>query len=273
MSDPEEVHRAFLDKARAALDAAKAIQADVDALGVGQSNAAPTPLSPVTVACAISALRVVHDSLDQPSIHFSVEVQQQHQAEIVAALAELLALPPAPTAARPSQEENEEAMQLLFSEGAFMPKPNPPEPLWSSKRIVDEAIAICQYWDNVDLKWVRNAIFVAKRSDVLDLVERMQADYEAERAALRAQLATPAVFSALPAGSDPPSSLVSGQTLKVLDAMDRVLDRLVSLFGDDANTMPAQLLEDYLTTRAWLDEQPRHEWQRAAERGAGFGVS
>jgi predicted nuclease with TOPRIM domain len=41
-----------------------------------------------------------------------------------------------------------------------------------------------------------------------------------------------------------------------LDALDRTLDRLAGIFDDDANTMPDQMLEDYLTVRTWADEQP-----------------
>lgn len=49
-----------------------------------------------TIECAISALRVIRDSLDEPSQHYSRERQQQGQAEIDAALYELKNFPAPP---------------------------------------------------------------------------------------------------------------------------------------------------------------------------------
>src|SRR5688500_10126330 len=46
-------------------------------------------ISQSTIDCALSALRVAHDSLNAPSVHFSVEVQRAHQAEIRDAVTEL----------------------------------------------------------------------------------------------------------------------------------------------------------------------------------------
>lgn len=46
-------------------------------------------LSQLTIECALSALRVMHDSLSEPSAHFSVEVQRAHQVEILTAIREL----------------------------------------------------------------------------------------------------------------------------------------------------------------------------------------
>jgi len=49
------------------------------------------------------------------------------------------------------------------------------------------------------------------------------------------------------------------------DAMDRVLNRLAGMFGDDAGNMPDQLHDDYLTVRTWLDALP------AGWKGVGDG--
>lgn len=46
-------------------------------------------LSKTTIESAMAALRVCHESLGEPSAHFSVEVQRKHQAEIESALEEL----------------------------------------------------------------------------------------------------------------------------------------------------------------------------------------
>lgn len=42
-----------------------------------------------TIECCLSALRVIHESLSEPSEHFSAEIQRAHQAEIVVAIDEL----------------------------------------------------------------------------------------------------------------------------------------------------------------------------------------
>lgn len=60
--------------------------------------------------------------------------------------------------------------------------------------------------------------------------------------------------------------LVVAPTPAVLDAFDRVLDRLVGVFDNDANSMPEQLLDDYLAARAWVDEQPIR-WTQEGDPG------
>jgi len=52
-------------------------------------------LTRLTIECASSALRVVYESLNEPSPHFSRATQRKHQAEIQAALAELSTQQPA----------------------------------------------------------------------------------------------------------------------------------------------------------------------------------
>jgi hypothetical protein len=41
-----------------------------------------------------------------------------------------------------------------------------------------------------------------------------------------------------------------------LDAMDRLLNNLMSVYGDAIEDMPDAVADDYLTVRAWVDAQP-----------------
>lgn len=51
-----------------------------------------------------------------------------------------------------------------------------------------------------------------------------------------------------------PDSAQAMGAVDVLDAMDRLLDTFVGMFDDDANNMPDQVLDNYLTVRAWTEQ-------------------